>query len=1142
MGLMRPRRLPAILIALAGVCLLSPRLLARELTFDDRVRAQEAIERAYLSHQIGNMRSFEEAVPRSLLEKKVRTYLKQSAALEQHWKTPITAAMLRAEVARMQRQSRMPERLKELFASLNNDPLLIEECLARPALAARLVGNFFAFDERIHGKVRGQAEAAAHHDSTAQKKWIVVEERDGFVLRDAGVRPDASNPSDRPMPARHFPKTPLETWWSEVEGTLSIDAIHPVGEDGTADIRPLPEPSLIDCSTDNTWDNGSLDDMPYGRSSPVAVWTGSHMIVWGGTVGTYSWNVVNTGGRYDPATDTWLPTSLQNAPPSSEPQYRTAIWTGSEMIIWGNDSYPYNGGWRYNPLTDTWTPTSLDGAPNAGIGFTAIWTGSRMVIWGGDFSSLLNTGGRYDPSTDTWQPTSTSNAPSPRYYHSAVWTGAEMIVWGGGGGGGTGGRYNPSTDTWGAVSTVNAPPVGQAVWTGTSMLVLSPDATTSGRRYDPASNVWTPMSRSGAPELSRSNATVVWAGSEMILWGGHPSAGGGDLNTGGRYNPSTDSWTLTSTLNAPSARSRHVAVWTGSRMVIWGGYIASAYLDVASGGRYDPASDSWTPTSESSAPSPRISHKAVWTGNSMIVWGGLNEDLLYENTGGRYDPVFDSWTPTSTAAAPAGRSGFTALWTGNAMIVWGGGAGSTTYFNDGALYDPIPDQWTPTSFAGAPSARSGHTGVWTGTRVIVWGGTDGTVRLNTGGIYDPLANGWSPTSLAGAPSVRAGHRAVWTGDRMIVWGGYSGASVNLLNTGGRYNPVNGEWTPTSTANAPFGAGGTALWTGSLMLVWGTTYNNNDGTGRYDPLQDQWTSYSPVPGQISAYGHSAVWTGSRMIIWGGGTPGDFFLPIYNTGAIYDPVGDSWTLTSTQNAPSEHYGPTAVWTGTSMIVWGGYGPGDTSPLLNTGGIFRSGLSTDDDGDSYSECGNDCDDANPGVHPGAAEICNGLDDDCSAVADDGGGALCDDLDGCTSDACAGAAGCAHPIRDVDVDGHPDAACGGNDCNDLNPSEWSPPAVVTGLVLTSPGPANPSWTSQAGAAGPGTSYDLVSGMLGPSAGVSFSTASCLQSATATSYSDSRSGPTSGFAYWYLARARNSCATASYGSPGRDSGIPACP
>lgn len=33
----------------------------------------------------------------------------------------------------------------------------------------------------------------------------------------------------------------------------------------------------------------------------------------------------------------------------------------------------------------------------------------------------------------------------------------------------------------------------------------------------------------------------------------------------------------------------------------------------------------------------------------------------------------------------------------------------------------------------------------------------------------------------------------------------------------------------------------------------------------------------------------------------------------------------------------------------------------------------------------CGDDCDDGNPAVHPGATEVCNGVDDDCNGVIDD-------------------------------------------------------------------------------------------------------------------------------------------------------------
>src|SRR5438874_9470169 len=92
------------------------------------------------------------------------------------------------------------------------------------------------------------------------------------------------------------------------------------------------------------------------------------------------------------------------------------------------------------------------------------------------------------------------------------------------------------------------------------------------------------------------------------------------LTTGGRYNPGTDSWTATSTTSAPAARENHTAVWTGSEMIVWGGFGGSV---LNTGGRYNPGTDSWTATSTTSAPPARENHTAVWTGSQMIVWADL---------------------------------------------------------------------------------------------------------------------------------------------------------------------------------------------------------------------------------------------------------------------------------------------------------------------------------------------------------------------------------------------------------------------------------------------------------------------------------------------------------------------------------------
>ena len=81
---------------------------------------------------------------------------------------------------------------------------------------------------------------------------------------------------------------------------------------------------------------------------------------------------------------------------------------------------------------------STEGAPSARRFHTAIWTGSELIIWGGvgyDYRTPLANGARYNPATDTWSPLSDINAPPARGSHSAVFDGQRMIVWGGRGDG-----------------------------------------------------------------------------------------------------------------------------------------------------------------------------------------------------------------------------------------------------------------------------------------------------------------------------------------------------------------------------------------------------------------------------------------------------------------------------------------------------------------------------------------------------------------------------------------------------------------------------------------------------------------------------------------------------------------------------------
>src|ERR1019366_8073760 len=138
--------------------------------------------------------------------------------------------------------------------------------------------------------------------------------------------------------------------------------------------------------------------------------------------------------------------------------------------------------------------------------------------------------------------------------------------------------------------------------------------------------------------------------------------------------------------------------------------IGAGYTEIGSS-----SLDWWTATA-AGAPSGRYYHTAVWTGSRMIVWGGhSNTSPYYFNDGGQYDPVANVWTATTTTNAPSARAYDTAVWTGSRMIVWGGFGGAD--LNDGGQYDPVANAWTATTTAGAPLVRGYHTAVWIGSRM-----------------------------------------------------------------------------------------------------------------------------------------------------------------------------------------------------------------------------------------------------------------------------------------------------------------------------------------------------------------------------------------------------------------------------------------
>ena len=328
------------------------------------------------------------------------------------------------------------------------------------------------------------------------------------------------------------------------------------------------------------------------------------------------------------------------------------------------------------------------------------------------------------------------------------------------------------------------------------------------------------------PFLPRNGATTAWTGGDWLIWGGTDSGGNPLPTPGARYNLSSNSFVTINSANGPTPRHDPTAIWTGDEMIIWGGHILSTeYFTVGTGGRYHLVSDSWTPTSALNAPYARSGHSAVWTGTEMIIWGGFSYSNLGGtfggstnlSTGARYNPASNTWTPLSTNGAPTARCYHFAVWTGSQMLVWGGATaqgGTAT----GGLYNPITDSWTPMNTANAPTAGSeARSAVWTGSE-LVFLSSEPSARS-----YTPATDTWRTLPI---PPIGAHYSLkVWTGSALVVFGvvndGFGTGSGQHTAAAQTFNWALQRWTLRVSEKPPdfrFHEGSKAVWLGDSALI------------------------------------------------------------------------------------------------------------------------------------------------------------------------------------------------------------------------------------------------------------------------------------------------------------------------------------
>src|SRR5687767_5900739 len=176
----------ASLVLLAFACLasgLSPfathaagaRVSARSLSLEERVAYQRVVDEFYWARTVwppdnGRLKpGLDEVMPLAETRAKVEDILRKSDALARQWNRPVTAEQLQAEMARMARETRQPEVLRALWRALGDDPFVIAEVIARPALVDRLARNSFDADAKASAPATSQTKTDSQEASQARE-------------------------------------------------------------------------------------------------------------------------------------------------------------------------------------------------------------------------------------------------------------------------------------------------------------------------------------------------------------------------------------------------------------------------------------------------------------------------------------------------------------------------------------------------------------------------------------------------------------------------------------------------------------------------------------------------------------------------------------------------------------------------------------------------------------------------------------------------------------------------------------------------------------------------------------------------------------------------------------------------------------
>ena len=290
--------------------------------------------------------------------------------------------------------------------------------------------------------------------------------------------------------------------------------------------------------------------------------------------------------------------------------------------------------------------------------------------------------------------------------------------------------------------------------------------------YDPARGSFAPAGRM-LSERAGGHAAVLLPNGSVLLTGGW--TGPAVTASAERYDPATNTFVATGTMNSP--RSAHTAtlLHTG-KVLIAGGFDGSRRLESAE--LYDPLTSTFTPTGSMNAPRSEYAAALLQEGQVLVTGGNRSSGQVLASAE-IYEPVTGTFRLVGNMTMIRHKHAATTLRDGKVLIIGGSDArdGRGRYAS-AEVFDPTGGTFAAVNAMNAERFKLPNAVVLLRTgRVLVAGGDEHVE------VYDPATNTFRTSAGRVGADLSFSTATLLRDGQVLITGGYDS----------RIQPTTGAW-------------------------------------------------------------------------------------------------------------------------------------------------------------------------------------------------------------------------------------------------------------------------------------------------------------------------------------------------------------